>query len=82
MVKWKKSRDPVPDKKEAQKFKDFIKAKYVEKRFAEQSEASDSSDSEDRKAPKTKKKSRKDRKKKKDSSSEDDEPLEAPVKIA
>ena len=83
MACWSKKRDPEPEKRDTQKFKDFIRAKYVEKRFAEEAEASDSSDSEDaRKKRKEKKKVRKDRKKKQvSSSSDDDEPIEAPVKM-
>jgi hypothetical protein len=35
MSKWSKKRDSVPEKRNANAFKEFIKAKYVEKKFAE-----------------------------------------------
>ena len=81
MACWNKKRDPEPEKKDAQRFKDFIRAKYVDKRFAEEAEDSDSSEDEEaRKKRNEKKKSRRDRKKKQvSSSSEDDQPIEVPA---
>ncbi len=81
MAAWNKKRDPEPEKRDAQRFKDFIRAKYVEKRFAEAVDASDSSESEEaRQVRKAKKKSRKEKlRKKAQSSDSEDSPLEAPL---
>jgi uncharacterized protein YktA (UPF0223 family) len=85
MSNWSKKRDAVPEKSNPHAFKEFIKAKYEEKRFAEKvQEASDSSDSEEeRRVRKAKKKSRKDKIQKRVASSSDDDhsaPIEAPVR--
>ena len=62
MANWNPKRDPEPDKKDAARFKDFIKQKYIDKRFSEDTgkeEDSDSSDEEQRKARKLAKKEKK-----------------------
>ena len=62
MANWNPKRDPEPDKKAAARFKDFIKKKYIDKRFSEDAgkeEDSDSSDEEQRKARKLAKKEKK-----------------------
>ena len=45
MSTWNKKRDPEPDRKDAAKFKEWIQAKYIDRKFAEKAEES-SSDSE------------------------------------
>ncbi len=64
MANWNQKRDPEPDKKDQLRFKDFLRHKYVDKRFTADSKLSDSSDEK----PKKKKD-----KKRKRSSSESDE---------
>lgn len=74
MGNYNPKRDPQPDKKDVQRFKDFLRHKYVDKRFEQDNKASDSSsDEEVRKAKKAAKKEKKDRKKKKRVSSSDEE---------
>lgn len=48
MSNWNAKKDPEPDKKNTNQFKEFIKQKYVEKRFAAANGApsDDSSDEE------------------------------------
>ena len=56
MCNWKPKRDPAPPKSEKERFKEFLRQKYVLKKFAQEEEASDSSDSEEeRKKRKAKK---------------------------
>jgi len=54
MSNWNSKKDPEPDKKDTLRFKEFIKHKYVEKRFSTVNEdkSNDSSDEEQRKAKK------------------------------
>ena len=47
MANWNPKRDPEPDKKEAARFKDFIKQKYIDKRFSEDAGKEDSESSDD-----------------------------------
>jgi hypothetical protein len=48
MSNWNAKKDPEPDKKDNNRFKDFIKQKYVDKRFATAPAApSDDSSDED-----------------------------------
>lgn len=60
----------MPDKKDIPKFKDFLRFKYVDKRFSGENAVDDDSSDE---GAKKKKKSKKDKKKKKVQSSSDDE---------
>lgn len=76
MREWNAKRDPLPDKKDANRFKEFLKQKYVQKRFCEESKLdgeSDSSEEERRrkKARKEKKKEKKRAKKVESSASQD-----------
>lgn len=75
MANWNPKRDPEPDKKDATRFKDFIKQKYIDKRFSEDAgkEDSDSSDDEQRKARKLAKKEKKKKAAKKVESEESEE---------
>ena len=34
MVNWNPKKDPEPDKKDTNRYKEFIKQKYVDKKFA------------------------------------------------
>merc|ERR1712127_262982 len=48
MKNWKPKKDPLPEKTDNAKMKDFLRTKYVVKKFAdEESESEDSSDSEE-----------------------------------
>jgi hypothetical protein len=47
MANWNPKRDPEPDKKDAARFKDFIKQKYIDKRFSEDAGKEEDSDSSD-----------------------------------
>jgi hypothetical protein len=71
MANWNPKRDPEPDKKDVTKFKDFLKFKYVDKRFTEENNVED--DSSDEETKKRKKDKKKDKKKKKVVSSSDSE---------
>jgi hypothetical protein len=73
MGNWSEKRNPIPDKKDTTKFKDFLIQKYQNKQFSNESAIDSDSDSDDKK----KKKAKKDKKKKKaakkvESSSDDD----------
>jgi hypothetical protein len=50
MANWNAKKDPEPDKKDTNRFKEFIKQKYIDKKFAQApAQASDdSSDEEER----------------------------------
>jgi hypothetical protein len=72
MANWSAKSNPIPDKSDNFKMKDFFKAKYIDKKFA----PSRDSDSDDEPKKKKKKKS----KRKKSSSSESSE--EKPQKPA
>ena len=63
MKNWKPKNNPLPDKTDNARMKDFLRAKYVEKRFAEAEESEDSSDSEEERRKKKKKKDKKKAKK-------------------
>ena len=67
MACYNPSKHGVPDKKATQQYKDFIKQKYVDRKFEKKAARRDSSDSSDdeaeRRARKEKKKARKERKK-------------------
>lgn len=52
MACWNPKRDPEPDKREVTKFKEFLKHKYVDRRFTEDEKKEDSSDEEERKVKK------------------------------
>ena len=62
MKTWKAKNNPIPEKTDTNKMKEFFRIKYVEKRFAEAEEDSDSSDSE---AERRRRKKRKEKKAKK-----------------
>lgn len=82
MANWNSKRDAEPDKKDLQKFKDFLINKYVNKRFSADSKADTDSDDSDQKAKKKAKKAKKDKKKRKVSSSSDpDDSDEQPVPV-
>ena len=72
MKEWNAKKDFVPEKKDATKFKEFLKTKYVDKRFEEQQDESSSDEEQRRKAKKEKKK----KVRKEISSSDDDEVIE------
>ena len=77
MKKWKAKNNPIPDKTDNLKMKEFLRLKYVVKQFAEVEESDeDSSDSEsERRKKKDKKKKKRAKKAKKaaaESSSEDE----------
>ena len=56
MATWSEKKFPEPAKSETYKVKDFMRAKYVEKRFCKSNKVSDSEDdSEDSPRPKKKK---------------------------
>ena len=79
MAKWNAKRDPVPDRKDVHKFKEFLRQKYIEKRFSEDTKSdNDSSDEEEQKRRKAKKE-KKERRRKQVSSSDSDE-IEMPKK--
>lgn len=69
MANWNPKRDPEPDKKDVTKFKDFLRFKYIDKRFTEENCVQDDSSDEE---AKKKKKAKKDKKKKKVVSSSDE----------
>ena len=82
MKNWKQKNNPLPEKGDSNKMKEFFKAKYVEKRFALADESDDSSDSEEERRRRQKRKDKKKAKKKAakkaaDSDSSDDEPQAA-----
>ena len=62
MGEWSQKQYPLPEKSDTYKMKEFFKAKYVDKRFAEPVDDDDDSDSSD---DKKKKKKKKDKEKKK-----------------
>ena len=68
MATWNPKRDPEPEKRDVNKFKDVLRYKYIDKRFTADNKVDDSSDEE----PKKKKKSKK-VKKVQSSSDESDE---------
>lgn len=68
MANWNPKRDPEPEKRDVSRFKDFLRFKYVDRRFSEDNRV-DSSDEE----PKKKKKKSKKQKKVESSSDESDE---------
>lgn len=70
MGNWSEKRDPIPDKKDAHKFKSFLENKYVNKRFSVEA-AVDSDDSSESEKKKKKKKDKKKKKAKKVESSSD-----------
>jgi hypothetical protein len=80
MASYNKTLYPVPDRRDASKMKDFMRSKYIQKRFLEEnnqdnssgSDDSDSSDKEKKKKKKTKKAKKPKKKKKKATSSEED----------
>ena len=80
MKKWKAKHNPIPDKTDNLKMKDFLRQKYVDKRWADEESESedDSSDSEEQRKKKKKEKKKKAKKPKKkvveSSSSEEEEP--------
>ena len=47
MGEWSSKRNPLPEKSDAFRMKEFFKAKYVEKRFAEPVDDEDSDSSDD-----------------------------------
>ena len=73
MSAWDKKANPVPDKTDNHRMKEFFKAKYTDKRFAESISESDSDSSDDKKKKKKKKSKKRDKKKRKDSSDESEE---------
>jgi hypothetical protein len=58
MKNWKAKNYPLPDKTDVMKMKEFLRVKYIEKRFAI-ADASDSSDSEEERRQRKKKKDKK-----------------------
>lgn len=66
MSSWNPKRDPEPEKKDAARFKEFIKQKYIEKRFAEsvKDNSDNSSDEEERQAKRKARKEKKESKRK------------------
>jgi len=62
MANWNAKRDPLPDKKDNTVFKNFIRQKYVERKFMEAPPKDDSEDSDEVKEKKKKSKSRKTKK--------------------
>ena len=82
MKNWKQKNNPLPEKSDNNRMKEFFRAKYVEKRFALAEESDDSSDSEEERRRRQKRKEKKKAKKKAakkaaDSDSSDDEPQAA-----
>lgn len=79
MGNWSEKRDPIPDKKDAHRFKEFLTQKYLNKRFSVEAAIEDSDDSDN------KKKKKKDKKKKKakkvESSSDDDSDKEEEIVV-
>jgi hypothetical protein len=61
MSAWSPKTSPLPDKSDTFRMKEFFKAKYVDKRFAESAKDSDSDESDKPKKKKDKKKSKKKR---------------------
>lgn len=60
MKNWKAKNNPIPEKSDMNKMKEFFRHKYVEKRFAEKKDASDdSSDSEEERRRRKKRKDKK-----------------------
>jgi superfamily II DNA/RNA helicase len=74
MAEWSAKVMPFPDKTDNFRMKEFFKAKYVDKRFADDGDSDSDSDSSDDKKKKKKKKDKKKKKskKKKETSSESD----------
>ena len=68
MAEWSSKIMPFPDKTDSFRMKEFFKAKYVNKRFAEEDDSG--SDSDNDKKKKKKKKDKKKKKKKKETSSD------------
>ena len=68
---------PIPDRRDVVKMKEFMKMKYVQKRFLEQNESEDSDDNKKKKSKKTKKTKKTKKKKKKEVSSEEEEDSDA-----
>ena len=66
MANWNSKRDPEPDKKDTNRYKDFIKQKYVDKKFATAPAqvSDDSSDEEQRQAKKKLKKEKRENRRK------------------
>ena len=73
MSAWDKKSNPLPDKTDNFRMKEFFKAKYTDKRFAESLSESDSDSSDDKKKKKKKKSKKRDKKKRRASSSEESE---------
>mmetsp|Transcript_10494 Transcript_10494/g.14133 ORF Transcript_10494/g.14133 Transcript_10494/m.14133 type:complete len:162 (-) Transcript_10494:142-627(-) len=77
MANWKAKNNPIPEKTDTARMKEFFRHKYVEKRFAEaQEDSDDSSDSEEERRRRKKRKEKKRAKKaaKAAEESSDDEP--------
>jgi len=84
MGNWSEKRNPIPEKKDATKFKDFMVQKYQNKQFSLEAavDSSDDDSDSDSKKKKKSKKSKKDKKKakKKQDSSDDDDSEPEPKK--
>jgi len=72
MGNWSEKRNPIPDKKDTTKFKDFLIQKYTNKQFSNEAALDSDSDSDDKKKKKAKKDKKKKKAKKVESSSDDD----------
>ena len=59
MGEWSQKLHPLPDKSDAYRMKEFFKAKYVDKRFAEPADDEDSDSSGNKKKKKKKEKEKK-----------------------
>ena len=59
MKNWKAKNNPIPEKTDTAKMKEFFRHKYVEKRFAEAQDDSDSDSSEEERRRRKKRKEKK-----------------------
>ena len=86
MANWSEKRDPIPDRKDAHKYKQFLENKYKNKRWSEEAgvDSDSSSDKKKKKKKKEKKKAKKVESSSDDSDKNDDEQEEeivVPTKV-
>ena len=82
MSNWNPKKDPEPDKKDTNRYKEFIKQKYVDKKFVAASAqvSDDSFDEEQREAKKKLKKEKRENRRKQVQKAESSESDELPPK--
>ena len=79
MKNWKAKNNPLPDKTDNLRMKEFLRFKYVEKRFAVAESSEDSSDSEKERARRKKNKDKKKEKAKKSKKKADEDSSDEPA---